>query len=217
MAERDSITGQFARKDLTLGPIINGISLIRCIGKIKTNIAWECTCHCGKIFTALASNLRSGNTKSCGCQRYAKNPNHRHGMSRDRIHRLWSNMIARCHSPTSKAYKNYGARGIAVCDRWHVFENFFEDFGRLRVGNQSIERVDNNDGYRPGNCEWSTPREQSRNKRSNLRITIKGETRLLCDWAEFSGLDSSLIRARKFRLGWPDDELLTSPWGRKKI
>lgn len=211
-------TTRFAGDPLHPGQKMNDATLVRCLGipEGKTNIAWECLCKCGVTFMALASNLRSGNTMSCGCRRRSLRNNRSHGMSKHKIFSLWSQMIQRCHFEGNAAYKNYGGRGITVCERWHKFENFYEDFGQFRAANLTIDRIDNNLGYGPGNCRWSTKQEQGRNRRGNLPLTIKGETRLLCEWAELSGLDSSLIRARKVRLGWCDDDLLAPPWSRKR-
>ena len=106
-----------------------------------------------------------------------------HGMSRTPTHESWRSMKQRCNNPRSTAYRNYGGRGITVCERWNSFENFLADMGEQPDGMQ-IERIHNDLGYAPGNCRWATRKEQHRNKRSNRMITFKSETLPLAAWAE---------------------------------
>ncbi len=146
----------------------------RCPG----SFSWKCRCDCGTEFTALAGNLRSGKTKSCGCLRdkLAKD-RIRHGQARKRSitneHRIWRGMIQRCTNPKSTSWKHYGARGISVCERWMTFENFFADMGK-KPDDLSIDRINNDGNYEPSNCRWATRSEQQRNKRrpnANLGTT----------------------------------------------
>lgn len=112
----------------------------------------------------------------------------------------WLQMLKRCHNPKTFGYADYGGRGITICERWLRFDNFLADMGSRPKGT-SLDRIDNNGNYEPGNCRWATHKEQSRNKRSNRNITIDGTTRCLKDWADFAGNDYALVRSR-LRLGW---------------
>lgn len=207
-----SRNARFSVSTLSPGQTIGLIQLMKCLGKRGHNIEWECKCGCGVTFKALASNLTSGNTKSCGCHKRAVNSvkNLTHGLSNSSINWIWQNMMRRCYDPKNEAYIHYGGRGILVCERWHTFENFLADMGR-RPDGLTLDRIDVNGNYEPDNCRWATPKEQARNQRRNRHITIAGETRVLSEWAEISGISATLLWARKFRLGWKDDELLRPP------
>lgn len=117
-------------------------------------------CSCGKIFNTCRAAVKKGRVKSCGCSRRKK------GFKNPQEYIAWIGMRARCHNKNHSAYKHYGARGIFVCDRWmNSFENFIEDMGEKPTKNHTLERIDNNKGYNPKNCEWATWKKQSKNKR----------------------------------------------------
>lgn len=119
-------------------------------------------------------------------------------------------MLQRCHSPSAKDYPRYGAKGIAVCDRWRFsFENFFADMGHRPTG-KSIDRIDNNKGYEPGNCRWATIKEQNRNVSTNRYIEYAGERMLLIEWAERLGMKAVTLHSR-LREGWTIERALTTP------
>ncbi len=166
-------------------------------------IAWVCKCGCGSRTTITTGSLRSGNSKSCGCQTHRFSGSApRHGMTNTRTFRVWSGAIQRCHNPNSKDRRNYADRGIAVCERWrHSFENFLADMGEAPKG-KSLDRWPDNDGnYEPGNCRWATPQEQLHNTRVNRWITYNGETMILADWARRLGTSASALRQRWVREG----------------
>ena len=132
---------------------------------------WVCICDCGKQARVLASSLNSGNTSSCGCRRdkSASESLKTHGMSKTPEYYVYRAMLQRCGNKRNPRYKDYGGRGIAVCDRWlDGFEAFLEDMGNRPAG-MSIERVNNDLGYFKENCKWATMKEQSLNKRPPIR------------------------------------------------
>lgn len=133
---------------------------------------WLCKCECGAEVTVRATNLRAGNTNSCGCLRKeliaktGKEKARTHGLSSSREYWIYHAMKSRCLNPKSSDYPRYGGRGIKVCDRWqHSFENFYADMGPRPSDKHSIERRENNGNYEPSNCYWATASEQNKNKR----------------------------------------------------
>jgi hypothetical protein len=120
-------------------------------------------------------------------------------------------MIERCHSPACEGYEWYGARGIAVCERWrHDFAAFIADMGRRPSPALSIDRIDNDGNYGPGNCRWATTQEQGANKRTSRLLTCDGTTLTITEWAGRTGLHHTIIRAR-IKHGWPLPEALHTP------
>jgi hypothetical protein len=118
-------------------------------------------------------------------------------------------MRARALNPNAKGYHNYGGRGITVCERWVVFTNFLADMGE-RPSGTSLDRIDNNKGYEPGNCRWATPKEQNRGRRVTRLIEYQGRTQCLKDWAEEFGISETGLTARLAR-GLSVEEALTKP------
>ena len=110
-------------------------------------------------------------------------------------YRAWGHMVGRCTTESDAAFKNYGGRGIKVCDRWLDFVNFLADMGERPPG-KTIDRIDNNGDYCKENCKWSTPQEQSRNRRSNHLLTFQGKTMNITEWSEEIGINHRTIRSR---------------------
>lgn len=129
---------------------------------------------------------------------------------------LWRAMIRRCTDPNLPSYADYDGRGIAVCDRWLVFENFCMDVEK-RPKNATLERIDNNEGYSPENCRWATPKEQANNKRSNRYIVFNSEERTLQQWSELTGIPRKVIANRLDRLGWTLERALSTPCSTARI
>lgn len=156
---------------------------------------WVCMCSCGKQKEIRGDVIVARSQKSCGC--LTKLILTTHGMSDTRMYSVWKNMMRRCFDPKNHAYKNYGGRGITVCDRWKNFENFYSDMGEPPNG-KSLDRKDNSLGYSPENCRWATRKEQTRNMRTNRLITIDSETKSLAEWCEIMGQPYSRINHRIF-------------------
>jgi hypothetical protein len=126
-----------------------------------------------------------------------------------RTYATWLNMRRRCFTTTNPYYHYYGGRGITVCERWNKFENFLSDMGEQAEG-MSLDRINNDGNYAPDNCRWVTMAEQSRNKRSNRRITINGETKILTDWCKHYGQPFYRVLYR-LRHGWDAERALSTP------
>lgn len=173
-------------------------------------LTWWCLCDCGKEFEVAGTKLKAGNTTSCGCAKIDRLT--KHGMSGIPEHAVWMSILQRCDNPSSPAWSYYGGRGIRVCERWREFANFLDDMGRRPSHRHSIDRIDNDGNYEPGNCRWATMQEQCRNTRRTHFITIDGETLCVEDWAIRMGTKPSTIRSRLWRR-WPEHEAIL---GRKQ-
>ena len=172
-------------------------------------------CNCGKEKIIIGQSLKGGATKSCGClsKEISVQCNTKHGHSKrgeaSKTYKSWVNMIQRCINPKNRYYHCYGGRGIAVCKRWMKFENFLEDMGESPDEHQ-IDRINNDGNYCKSNCRWTTPKQNSRNKRNNLFATYKNRTQLLIEWAEEFGVNYDVLKWR-LNNGWPIEKALTTP------
>lgn len=178
---------------------------------------WQCRCACGAIHFAAGGKLRRGEVTSCGCDtaRRLREANVKHGdASGGQLtpeYRAWSNMIDRCERPGNKQYKDWGGRGIAVCDRWRrSFADFLEDVGRRPSAQHTLGRIDNDRNYEPGNVRWETRAEQNKNKRSTISVTFDGHTLCLREWSRVVSIPYQTLYQRH-RSGWPVEQMLTEP------
>ena len=161
---------------------------------------WLCKCDCGNSIIVRGDNLKSNITASCGClnKDLVKKRMTIHGKVKSVEYKCWSGIKARCLNENYPKYKNYGGRGITVCERWLKFENFYKDMGE-RQERLSLDRIDNNKGYCKENCRWATYTQQNRNKRNNKMITYKGETMCVIEWAEKLDIKYNTLLSRLYK------------------
>jgi hypothetical protein len=155
----------------------------------------------------LTGTLRFKPPPNCGCVHGGTR--HGHTAQNSKTWRAWNSMRQRCENTRHRQYKDYGGRGIKVCDRWQVFEHFLIDMGEAPA-DLTLERLDNNGDYEPANCAWRSRKAQSRNRRDNRQITYKGQTKCLSEWAEQYSLSKSTLKYRIDK-GWTLGEALTLP------
>lgn len=195
----------------------------------KTRTYWECVCECTRLHTVSASVLRTGKSKSCGCFRRemmreeGKVRNLRHGEGSNGKespeYRTWSAMLSRCNNEKHRNYVNYGGRGITVCERWSLYENFLMDMGRRPSDRHSLDRIDNDAGYSPENCRWATYVQQNNNQRRDKKECVfkgsdlfenQGRSQTIRDWCKELGRKLETYRARR-RIGMSIEEALFAP------
>lgn len=186
------------------------------IGRDQKQPHWNCRCDCGEIARCSTGNLKSGNSKSCGClsaevSKRKDNKFRKHNKTKTPEYNNWVRMRQRCLVENNVNFPSWGGRGITICERWNDFENFLADMGTRPTPKHSIDRIDNNGNYEPINCRWATMKEQSRNRRSNHFVTVNGVTKTIVEWAEISGLHQSTIFKRLAKYGWPPDQAVSRP------
>lgn len=177
---------------------------------------WQCLCICGNVHTVQASNLSSGNIRSCGCLAVESRKSSAtiHGESikgqKTPEYRAWGSIIDRCCNPNHASFHNYGGRGITVCQRWKSYSNFLEDIlntiGRRPSNLYSLDRIDNSLGYELGNVRWATKKEQGNNRRGNVKVTYNGEAYTLKQWAEKLKINPGTVYWR-YKQGWKLDKV----------
>jgi len=144
------------------------LTVISQSGSAKGGASWRCRCSCGNVVIVSASNLTTGNTKSCGCLGRENALTHGHAAHQRTTpeYRAWLNMKTRCYNSKNNQWENYGGRGISICERWlHSFVNFLNDIGRKPNPELTIDRINNDGDYEPGNVRWATLSQQRQNRR----------------------------------------------------
>lgn len=162
------------------------LTVISFVGTKNKKARWLCKCDCGNIVEVYGVDLRGANTKSCGCLKHVHRDLGAHNLSKTRISSIYHNIKQRCNNPNSSAYKDYGGRGIKICNEWN---NSFLSFYEWAMDNGysdelSIDREDNDGNYCPENCRWITHKKQMSNTRRNLIYTIDDKTLCLSEWCE---------------------------------
>ena len=159
---------------------------------------WTCECSCGNTTVVPAPHLTKGETKSCGCLQRT------HGESKTRTYHIWKVMRQRCRDPKATGYQHYGGRGISVCQRWQDYSAFIQDLGQAPDG-LTIDRINNDGDYEPGNCRWVSRKVQGNNKSNNHRLAFGGVTKTLSEWADSLSINAATLytrlKASDFNLG----------------
>lgn len=171
---------------------------------------WSCRCDCGETSTVRGSLLKQGRVRSCGCGSREATIRRQttHGMTGTPLYWRWRAMLARTGDPNNREYRNYGGRGITVCERWRDFANFHADMGADFLPGLELDRIDNDGPYSPENCRWATRIEQQRNRRNNHIVEWANRSLTVQDWAELLGLKPNTIITR-LRRHWPVDRALS--------
>ena len=179
---------------------------------IKNHSAWWLfRCDCGAEVKTNSNNVRSGRIKSRGCWKRERLTTH--GKTHTKLFGTWSKMRERCTNSNRQDYKNYGGRGISVCEEWiNDFQAFYDwAMSNGYADNLSIDRIDNNGNYEPLNCRWATAKEQANNRRSNVFLSFDGISFTLSQWSEKTGIPHDTLRRRLVDYGWSIEKALTTP------
>lgn len=171
----------------------------------KSHSYWKCICDCGNEKLVRIDHLIRGHVKSCGC--LGRESKIKHGMINTKLYKVWDGIKSRCNNPNSKAYKNYGGRGIKICESWNDFMTFHK--WSIESGYEeglTLDRIDVNGNYEPSNCRWVTRKKQARNTRKTIYATINNKTMDLCSWADEIGENREKLYRRVHKLGWTPEE-----------
>ena len=174
---------------------------------------FDVRCDCGNIKKVPKASLVHGTTKSCGCAKglLVADSLRTHGASKSKLYGSWRDMLRRCQDMSNKSYPRYGGRGITVCDRWLVFENFELDMGNPPTADLSIDRVDNSKGYYKENCRWATRKEQSNNTSRNVLFDFRGDKLPLKTISELANFNYNTLKTRVYRHGMSAEEAIAIP------
>jgi hypothetical protein len=206
-----------------VGKVFGKWTVVARAGSSHRSPTWTCQCECGKRKEVVGKTLRNGDSTSCGCQAplLISKARTRHGYARlgqvTPTWRTWAGIIRRCTNPHDKAFKRYGAKGITICDRWKVFENFLEDMGERPEG-LTIDRINGRLGYFKENCRWATQKEQQNNRLNNMTIAYRGEHKTVSEWADCLNIKAHTL-ANRIRLGWTPEDTIEKPiakWNREE-
>lgn len=189
-----------------VGKTFNRLTVLEREFRNPARTHWKCQCSCGNITVVESGRLRTGGTKSCGClsveiSSINGKKNFKHGMTGSAEYKIWWGMKDRCYNSEHPLFKNYGGRRILVWDAWMIsFENFYKDMGPRPSPKHSLDRIDNDGPYAPGNCRWATPEEQANNRRDNDVHFFRGEFRTLSQIAKFTGIPQPTLWSRLNRM-----------------
>lgn len=213
--------GRTRRIDMT-GQKLGKLTVIKYVGSWGTQSRWLCKCECGNECIKPAGQLRKLQGLSCGCDTRQKfiDAAHRtiaktkHGDCFSRLYFVWIDVRNRCNNPKDVGYKNYGARGIKVCDEWQndyvAFKKWAMENGynpNAKRGECTLDRIDNSKGYSPDNCRWANMTTQSNNRRNTVRLTFEGENHSLAEWSRITGITLQCLQGR-VKANWPIEDIL---------
>lgn len=199
--------------DLT-GKKFGRLLVLNLYSKGKKTI-WNCVCDCGNNHTVDGQYLKNGKSISCGCYRSEITTKRKtiHGLTDHRLYAVWSKIKDRCLNKKNPAYKNYGGRGIIICDEWKNSAEIFINWC-LNNGWQAgfeIDRIKNDEGYRPDNCRFVIRRINANNKRNNRKFMYNGEMKSMLELEEICGIPSNTILRRVRNYGWSLEQAMTVP------
>jgi hypothetical protein len=178
-------------------------------GQTKSAL-WDCRCVCGAVARVQRANLVHGRSRQCEACRNAKLTTH--GLCGSPEYMTWLGVKQRTGNPNSPSWPHYGGRGITMAPVWRdSFETFLADMGARPSPRHSIERMDNEGPYGPGNCRWATRKEQSLNTRRNVRWAYDGHTKTISEWGRDLGIDPNTLRERVVKCGWSVGKALSTP------
>jgi hypothetical protein len=195
-----------------VGQKFGRLAVLSLLPKDGPDRRWLCRCDCGASIITKGKTLRAGESTSCGCRRREEfiSRNTKHGGAHTKTFKIWTAMKQRCENQRCRQYADYGGRGIRVCERWAMYANFVADMGEKPDG-MSLDRINNDGHYEPGNCRWATHAQQARNTRRNIQVEFNGKTQTLTDWAKSLGIHPQSLYSRIYKHGWPLERALTLP------
>ena len=207
-------------KDLK-GKHFGKLTVIEKIENKGKKVCWKCKCECGNYKDVISCHLLSGAINNCGCLKKdkIKRIKTKHGKSKTKLFRVWAHMKDRCYREKDKRFRNYGGRGIKICEEWLNKENGFINFYNWAIKNGykenlSIDRIDNDGNYEPQNCRWTTMKVQANNTTRNHYLTYKGEKHTIAEWSTLTNIQQETIRKRLKR-NWTIERTLNTK--RKKV
>lgn len=222
MTNHDFITLGKNAIDLT-NCIFHKLTVIGPIGRSSDRkILWLCRCDCGNLVSVRSKSLINKETRSCGCLRStsAIKTHTSHGMSHDLLYGIWKSMIRRCTIPQCNNYPDYGGRGISVCSEWfmdiHAFISYVSSLSFFGMSGRTLDRINNDGNYEPGNVRWATAKEQARNTRRNRILTFNGATKSVVSWSEELEIPVGRLYYRLFS-GWTVERTLTTSVDLSKV
>lgn len=216
-----------AKRNSIKGKTFGNITVIEYSKTIGKHSYYKCKCNlCGKIFETRRDGVMSGHTNSCGCANekwmHSGQMNRKHGLSKDRAYWVWAKVKNRCYNPNCREYKNYGGRGIAMCDEWLNPENFINWAYANGYDNQApkgqctLDRINVNGNYEPSNCRFITNDEQQNNRRDCRKFEYNDEIHTMAEWARILNVPYTTLRAGLLKNGKTLDYFVNSYQPRKR-
>jgi hypothetical protein len=204
--------------DNKIGKTYGMLTVVEYVGRKGEDQVWDCRCSCGSSVQVIGRSLATGNTKSCGCLNISSHT--KHGDYATVLYQNWATMVYRCKNPRSKDYPRYGGRGVVVAEEFLDYMKF-KHYVLKHLGDKpgpefSLDRINNNKGYEPGNLRWATKVEQALNRRNTLYVTLCGEEVTLREACEIFGMGYSLVWNRLNVSHWPLVDALLTPVGKPR-